>query len=180
MCYNIHLEKTMFMTILFCMFLQNVIDSYVKHTNSGVSMAAMTLMLHITKDMPSVCQDVYKRLKGEYQSWNETPTCCRSELLQYNCLASLKSQIWRRHQPSCDFLSGMRLTLEGIHVLTMIKVIEYLHISNNAPWLEANIMGTCTHLPTVHTLKLKYLYISFWLRCIVGYAQMVNCDSPCT
>ncbi|XP_072034010.1 AP-4 complex subunit beta-1-like [Amphiura filiformis] len=44
--------------------IMNVIDLYVKHTNSGVSMAAITLMIHLTQDLSSIGQDVYRRIKG--------------------------------------------------------------------------------------------------------------------
>ena len=77
---------------MFCLFMQNVIDVYVKHTNSGVSMAAITLMLHITKDMPSVCQDVYKRLKGECyaQSSNTTHVKYCNYWLKFAKVADLR------------------------------------------------------------------------------------------
>ncbi|XP_022111995.1 AP-4 complex subunit beta-1-like [Acanthaster planci] len=42
----------------------NVIDVFLKHTNSGVCMAAVRLMLHLARDLPDISQDVYKRLKG--------------------------------------------------------------------------------------------------------------------
>ncbi|XP_038048762.1 AP-4 complex subunit beta-1-like [Patiria miniata] len=44
--------------------MMNVLEIYLKHTNSGVCMAAIRLMLHLTKDLPDIIQDVYKRLKG--------------------------------------------------------------------------------------------------------------------
>ncbi|XP_033629780.1 AP-4 complex subunit beta-1-like isoform X3 [Asterias rubens] len=44
--------------------MMNVVDAFLKHTNSGVCMAAVRLMLHLTTDLPDISKDVYNRLKG--------------------------------------------------------------------------------------------------------------------
>ena len=52
-------------------------------------------------------------------------------------------------------------------------MIDHLHISPNAPRLEANVrvlLRKCSC--TVHT-ELKYPYIGFQSRCIMEYGQMV-------
>ncbi|XP_033102872.1 AP-4 complex subunit beta-1-like [Anneissia japonica] len=41
----------------------NLSDSYLKHPNSGVSLAAVTMMLHLTSGL-SIRDDVYKRVRG--------------------------------------------------------------------------------------------------------------------
>ena len=41
----------------------NILDTRLKHSNSGVVLAATKLFLHFTRNMPDIQQDIFERLK---------------------------------------------------------------------------------------------------------------------
>ena len=51
-----------------CVYVQNVLDERLKHSNGGVVLATVHLFLHLTDDMPHLHQDVYDRIKCEYDN----------------------------------------------------------------------------------------------------------------
>jgi len=49
-----------------CFDILNILDDRLKHSNTGVLLAAAKLFLHFTRDMPEVQADVFQRLKGKW------------------------------------------------------------------------------------------------------------------
>ncbi len=53
-----------FLVLLSSLLLQNVLDSYLSHSNSGVVLETVALFLHLTTNHPILERDVHHRIKG--------------------------------------------------------------------------------------------------------------------